>query len=92
MASVVFSSAQLKVFLTASAEIRAERRFKQLLARGETADLAAITADLLARDERDRARAVAPLEQAADALLLETSNLTADEAIAQVLAWWRALR
>ncbi|WP_027467411.1 (d)CMP kinase [Deefgea rivuli] len=90
MASVVFPSAQLKVFLTASAEIRAERRFKQLIARGELADLAAITADLLARDERDRARTVAPLEQAADALLLETSSLTANEAIAQVLAWWQS--
>jgi CMP/dCMP kinase len=90
MASVVFPAAQLKVFLTASAEVRAERRFKQLIGRGESADLAAITADLLARDERDRARTVAPLEQAADALLLETSNLTANEAVAQVLAWWRS--
>ena len=90
MASVVFPAAQLKVFLTASAQVRAERRFKQLLGRGEAADLALITADLQARDERDRARTVAPLEQAAGALLLETSNLTADEAVAQVLAWWRS--
>lgn len=90
MASVVFPAAQLKVFLSASAQVRAERRFKQLIARGEAADLALITADLLARDERDRLRSVAPLAQASDALLLETSNLTADEAVAQVLAWWRS--
>lgn len=90
MASVVFPAAQLKVFLTASAEVRAERRFKQLLARGEVADLALITADLQARDARDRQRSVAPLAQAEDALLLETSNLTVNEAVAQVLAWWQS--
>lgn len=89
MASVVFPRANLKVFLTATAEVRAGRRYKQLLGRGETADLALITADLQARDERDRTRSVAPLAQADDALLLETSNLTVDEAVAQVLAWWQ---
>ncbi len=90
MASIVFPTAQLKVFLTASAEVRAERRFKQLIDRAEIADLNLITADLQARDERDRMRAVAPLAQAENALLLETSNLTADDAVAQVLAWWRS--
>lgn len=88
MASVVFPQAPLKIFLTASAEVRAERRYKQLMARGENADLAAITADLQARDERDRARTVAPLVQQADALLLETSNLTIEQAVQQVLQWW----
>lgn len=89
MGAVVFPDAPLKIFLTATAAVRAERRYKQLLGRGEAADLAAITADLEARDERDRARAVAPLMQLPDALLLETSNLNIEQAVAQVLAWWR---
>ncbi|KAF0815021.1 Cytidylate kinase [Andreprevotia sp. IGB-42] len=90
MGSTVFPAAPLKVFLTASAEARAERRYRQLLARGEAADLAAITADLHARDERDRARAVAPLQQLPDARLLETTAMGVDEAVAQVLSWWNA--
>lgn len=90
MATVVFPEAQLKIFLTASAEERAARRYKQLINRGESADLSLITADLQARDDRDRQRAVAPLAQAHDALLLETSNLSIDEAVSQVLAWWQA--
>ncbi len=89
MGSVVFPDSPLKIFLTASAQVRAERRYKQLIARGEAADLAAITADLTARDERDRARAVAPLQQLPDALLLETSCMTIEEEVAQVLAWWQ---
>ncbi|WP_288841632.1 (d)CMP kinase [uncultured Deefgea sp.] len=88
MASVIFPDAQLKIFLSATPEVRAERRFKQLLARGEAADLAMITADLQARDERDRLRSVAPLAQAADAYLLETSNLSIEAAVNQVLLWW----
>lgn len=88
MGSVVFPDSPLKIFLTATAAVRAERRYKQLLGRGEAADLGAITADLQARDERDRARAVAPLMQLPDALLLETSNLGIEQAVAQVLAWW----
>lgn len=89
MGSVVFPDSPLKIFLTASAAVRAERRYKQLLGRGEAADLAAITADLEARDERDRARTVAPLMQLPDALLLETSNLGIEAAVAQVLGWWK---
>ncbi|QKJ67634.1 (d)CMP kinase [Deefgea piscis] len=89
MASVVFPHAQLKIFLSATPEVRAQRRFKQLLARNEPADLAVITADLQARDERDRLRSVAPLVQAADAYLLETSNLSIEAAVNQVLLWWR---
>ena len=92
MATVVFPSAQLKVFLTATAEVRAERRYKQLIARGESADLSLITADLQARDDRDRQRTVAPLAQANDALLLETSNLSVDEAVKEVLLWWQQRR
>ncbi|MDR1853997.1 MAG: bifunctional 3-phosphoshikimate 1-carboxyvinyltransferase/cytidylate kinase, partial [Azoarcus sp.] len=70
MASVVFPDAMLKVFLTASAEVRAERRVKQLREKGQEADYAAILADLRTRDERDANRAVAPLRQVSDALLL----------------------
>lgn len=89
MGSVVFPEAQLKVFLTASAAVRAERRYKQLVDRGEQADLAAITADLEARDTRDRARTVAPLAQQPDARLLDTDGLGVEAAVEQVLAWWR---
>jgi cytidylate kinase len=88
MASVVFPAATLKVFLTASAAARAERRYKQLIGRGESADLAIITADLEARDARDRARAVAPLAQAEGAFLLDTTEMDIQTAVAQVLAWW----
>lgn len=89
MGEVIFPQAELKVFLTATPEARAERRYKQLLARGEVADLAAITADLAARDERDRNRPVAPLRQLPDAKLLDTTAMGIDEAVATVLRWWR---
>lgn len=87
MGSVVFPHAQTKVFLTATAEVRGERRFKQLQAAGQPADLAQIVADLKARDERDSQRAVAPLQQLPDAHLLETSTLSIEAAVNQVLAW-----
>jgi len=89
MGSVVFPKAGLKVFLTASAEIRAERRVLQLQARGESADLGAITADLQARDARDAARPVAPLKFVPNqgVQYLDTSDLTIEQAVAQVLAW-----
>ncbi|UXY13719.1 (d)CMP kinase [Chitiniphilus purpureus] len=90
MGSVVFPHAGLKIFLTASAAVRAERRYRQLIARGEPADLAAITAELEARDARDRDRAVAPLQQQPDALLLDSSGMDIDSAVAQVLDWWQA--
>ncbi|MDW5415678.1 (d)CMP kinase [Iodobacter sp. CM08] len=89
MGSVVFPQAELKIFLTASAKVRAERRYTQLLGRGELADLAAITQDLESRDARDAARAEAPLRQWPDALLLETSNLSLDQVVEQVLSWWK---
>ena len=89
MGSVVFPKAGLKVFLTASAEIRAQRRVLQLQARGESADLGAITADLQARDARDAARPVAPLKFVPNQGVhyLDTSDLTIDQAVAQILAW-----
>ena len=87
MASVVFPDARCKVFLTASVEVRAERRYKQLIEKGIAANITAILLDLRARDERDSQRSVAPLQQNEDAELLETSALTIAQAVEQVLAW-----
>ncbi len=88
MGSVIFPQAPLKVFLTASAEARAERRYKQLIGKGFSANLPGLLSDLKQRDERDSQRSVAPLKQEADARLLETTNLSIEEAVSQVLAWY----
>nr|WP_227494561.1 bifunctional 3-phosphoshikimate 1-carboxyvinyltransferase/cytidylate kinase [Ramlibacter pallidus] len=88
MGTVIFPDAQLKVYLTASAAQRAERRHKQLISKGISATLAALRADLEARDHRDSSRAVAPLKPAEDALLLDNSGQTVEESVAQVLRWW----
>ncbi|MFY9513373.1 MAG: (d)CMP kinase, partial [Rubrivivax sp.] len=92
MGTVVFPDAPLKVFLTASAAERARRRHKQLISKGIPANLDSLRADLEARDERDRNRAVAPLKPAEDALLLDNSALTIEASVVQVLAWWAARR
>ncbi|TXT31072.1 MAG: 3-phosphoshikimate 1-carboxyvinyltransferase [Rhodocyclaceae bacterium] len=89
MGSVVFPRAVLKVFLTASAEARAERRYKQLIEKGFSANLADLLLDLKQRDERDSQRSVAPLRQEADAKLLDTTHLTIEQAVNQVLEWSR---
>lgn len=89
MGSVVFPDAALKVFLTASVEIRAERRYKQLIEKGVSASLESLSQDLRERDERDRNRAHAPLVQLPDALLLDTSSMSADAAVRFVLDAWR---
>jgi 3-phosphoshikimate 1-carboxyvinyltransferase len=89
MGSVVFPKAALKVFLTASAEARAERRYKQLIEKGFSANLADLLSDLKQRDERDSQRSVAPLRQEADAKLLDTTHLTIEQAVNQVLVWSR---
>jgi len=89
MGTVVFPAATLKIYLTASAAQRAERRHKQLISKGIPANIDSLRADLEARDERDRNRSVAPLKPAEDALLLDNSNLTVEESVAQVLAWWQ---
>ncbi|MGB4062930.1 MAG: bifunctional 3-phosphoshikimate 1-carboxyvinyltransferase/cytidylate kinase [Azonexus sp.] len=89
MGSVVFPHAVLKVFLTASAEARAERRYKQLIEKGFSANLADLLLDLKQRDERDSQRSVAPLRQEADAKLLDTTHLTIEQAVNQVLVWSR---
>jgi cytidylate kinase len=91
MGTVVFPDACLKVFLTAAVEVRAQRRFKQLKEKGYPVKLADLVEDLRERDERDRTRAVAPLIAADDAFELDTSDLAIDEAVTQVLAWYRAL-
>ncbi len=88
MGSVIFPKATLKVFLTASAEARAERRYKQLIEKGFSANLADLLSDLKQRDERDSQRSVAPLRQEADAKLLDTTHLTIEQAVNQVLAWF----
>jgi cytidylate kinase len=90
MGTIVFPDAALKVFLTASSEERARRRYNQLKQKGIHANLRALSRDLAARDARDTARAVAPLTRAADAKALECSSLPVDAVVETVLAWWRA--
>ena len=92
MGTVVFRDASLKVFLTASAAERAERRHRQLISKGVSASIEGLRADLEARDARDRNRVAAPLVPASDALLLDNSGLTIDASVAKVLAWWQSLQ
>ena len=87
MASVVFPDAQTKIFLTASVEVRAERRYKQLIEKGITANILPLLQDLRERDERDSQRSVAPLKQNEDAELLDTTDLSIEKAVAQALVW-----
>ncbi len=92
MGSMVFQDAPLKVFLTASAATRAERRHKQLIAKGISANIAGLREDLEARDARDKGRAASPLQAAADALKLDNSAQTIEESRDLVLSWWAAAR
>ncbi len=92
MGTVIFPEARLKVFLTASVEARARRRYKQLIDKGISANIEDLLRDLEARDARDRSRAAAPLRPAEDAQRLDTSEMTVDEAVAQVLEWLAAVR
>ncbi len=85
MGTVVFPDAVLKVFLTASVATRAQRRHKQLNDKGKHATLAALSSALEERDKRDAAREVAPLKPAVDAVSLDSSNMTVDEVVDQVL-------
>lgn len=89
MGSVVFPAAALKVFLTASAEERASRRYKQLIAKGEKITISQILQDIEQRDARDSARSVAPLQHLPDAHLLDTTQLTVEQAVQAVLAGWQ---
>ncbi len=89
MASRIFKDAVLKVFLTASVQARAERRYKQLIAKGISARMDVLLQDLQERDARDIQRATAPLKQVEGAHLLDTSNLSIDQAVEQVLSWYQ---
>ena len=88
MGTVVFPEAPLKVYLTASAQCRAERRYKQLISKGLSANMEDLLADLEARDARDMQRATAPLKPAQDALHYDNSEGTIEQAVQQVLEWW----
>ena len=89
MGTVIFPHAPLKIYLTAGAPERAERRHKQLISKGIPAKLDSLRADLEARDARDQTRAAAPLKPAQDALLLDNSHLTIEQSVDQVLNWWQ---
>lgn len=91
MGTVIFPSARLKVFLTASVEARAGRRYKQLIDKGFSANIDDLSRDLRERDERDTNRASAPLKPAEGAYLLDTSDMTAEQAVQQVLSWYAEL-
>ncbi|PQA78940.1 bifunctional 3-phosphoshikimate 1-carboxyvinyltransferase/cytidylate kinase [Rhodoferax sp. TS-BS-61-7] len=90
MGTVIFPDAPLKVYLTASAACRAERRYKQLISKGIQTTIDSLRADLEARDARDSSRTVAPLKPAEDAQLLDNSDLTVESSVETVLAWWQS--
>lgn len=89
MGTVVFPDARLKVYLQAAVEVRAERRLKQLIANGYSAKLQDLLQSLRERDERDLTRMSAPLRPADDAKVLDSSALSIEQVVAQVLAWYR---
>lgn len=89
MGTVVFPDAALKIFLTASPEVRAQRRYKQLIEKGIAANLGALSRDLAERDKRDANRAVAPLVPAPDSQVLDSSALSVEAVAEQVLKLWR---
>ena len=89
MGTVIFPHAPLKVYLWASAECRAERRHKQLISKGISAKISTLLADLEARDARDMNRATAPLKPAEDSLQLDSSQMSIEEVVTQVLSWWQ---
>ena len=92
MGTVIFPHAGLKVFLTASVEARAQRRYKQLIDKGFSANIQDLSKDLTERDARDSNRSSAPLKAAEGAYLLDTSAMTADQAVEQVLGWYAAAK
>ena len=92
MGTVVFPDALLKVYVTASAEERARRRYKQLIEKGNPVTLAGLLREIQERDARDSARAAAPLRTAADAIVLDTTDMSIDASIAFVVEQFRALR
>lgn len=91
MASVVFPSAELKIFLTASAQIRAKRRALQLGLSVNSDEFKQILADIEKRDTADRTRVVAPLQPVADAHILDTSSLNIEESVQKILDWYQII-
>ena len=89
MGTVIFPDARLKIFLTASLEERASRRYKQLKQKGLSANLSALLEELTERDERDRNRSSSPLVAADDAVVIDTSNMSIDEVVAKVSGLWQ---
>ena len=89
MGSIVFPDAPLKVFLTADVGTRADRRYKQLMEKGMYAKIGDVVEELRRRDERDASRPVAPLKHYPDAIFLDTTRISADEAVQKILGWWR---
>ncbi|MDT4853482.1 Cytidylate kinase [compost metagenome] len=89
MGTVIFPGAALKVFLTATAEQRAERRHKQLISKGIAANIDSLLADLRTRDLRDSSRTHAPLKPAEDALKLDNSELDIEQSVQVVMNWWQ---
>lgn len=81
----VLPNADLKIYLTASSKERANRRYKELMEKGETPDFNKIEADIIERDQRDMNRAIAPLKQAEDAILIDSSNMSIDEVVERIL-------
>ncbi|MFO0153283.1 MAG: (d)CMP kinase [Burkholderiales bacterium] len=92
MGTVIFPEAQLKVYLTASVEARAQRRYKQLIEKGFSATIESLSADLRDRDARDMNRLEAPLRPAQDSYQLDSSDLSIDEVVTQVLRWWQQVK
>jgi cytidylate kinase len=88
MGSVIFPDATLKVFLTASAKIRAQRRYNQLMKKEISANIEVLLQDIQARDTRDSHRSVAPLQQKIEAKMLDTTSLSITEATNKVLSWY----
>lgn len=91
MGSTVFPDAVLKIYLTADVQERARRRYKQLKGKGMNANITALLQDIKVRDQRDSARAVAPLQRGANAVAIDTTRLTVDVAVEQVLARYKAV-
>ena len=89
MGSIVFPDAPLKVFLTADVGTRAQRRYKQLMEKGMYAKIEDVVEELRRRDERDTSRPVAPLKHYPDAIFLDTTGLSVDQAVDEILARWR---
>ena len=90
--TVVFPNAALKIFLTASVEARAQRRFMEQEAKGNAMTLDEVAADIQRRDHADSTRAVAPLRKADDAVELDSSNLTLDEVVAKIVGMWNRIQ